>query len=380
MHRRFLMKFFFMVLTSTVCSAPIMAQQRSLRSDDSTLIIEGQVRNVTRDEQHNYFIHVYANRKYYLCRISPLRTKVVLGRVIRNEEDKWLVDRHVKVVLGKVVLQGREVPNYNGTGTTLPARYEGTIKQLTVLNGKQSADLEPAEGVEKLSTNEWRVIIKKQNKWFDTGVPIRSDQTLHIVPLNYEDGTKKRFYLRLENLNATSLPTDSGTKGWGIHTFYVASQHFEKYKFRLNEQAWATVRSIWTDRIRLKMHEDDPSDFLILNLNIEDVENDQPIVGAMPASEEPLERGILNNNAISFPKPDYPEEAKKLGLTGTVVINVVVDETGNVISSIIMQEATRPEDQILWKAAIKAARQAKFQPYKVNGTSVRVKGQLVYVF
>ena len=46
-----------------------------------------------------------------------------------------------------------------------------------------------------------------------------------------------------------------------------------------------------------------------------------------------IKGGILNGKAVNLPKPEYSAEAKAANLEGTVKINVLIDEQGNVISA-----------------------------------------------
>ena len=46
-----------------------------------------------------------------------------------------------------------------------------------------------------------------------------------------------------------------------------------------------------------------------------------------------IKGGVLNGKAISFPKPPYPEEAKKDRAEGPVSVAVTIDEEGNVIEA-----------------------------------------------
>jgi hypothetical protein len=51
------------------------------------------------------------------------------------------------------------------------------------------------------------------------------------------------------------------------------------------------------------------------------------------ASGTTVRGGVLNNKAISLPKPAYPPIAKRAKASGTVVVQVLVDEKGNVVSA-----------------------------------------------
>src|SRR5215831_8196683 len=89
----------------------------------------------------------------------------------------------------------------------------------------------------------------------------------------------------------------------------------------------------------------------------------------------PVEGGFLNGKAIDLPKAAYPDAARKNHETGTVQVQVIVDETGKVISATAI---FGPE--VLRDSAMKAAMRAKFKPTVVNGVAVKVSGILTYDF
>lgn len=85
--------------------------------------------------------------------------------------------------------------------------------------------------------------------------------------------------------------------------------------------------------------------------------------------------GVLNGKAISKPAPSYPEEAKAARASGTVTVQVVVDEAGNVISASAVDG-----HPLLQKAAVAAARQSTFSPTILSGQLVKVSGVITYNF
>jgi len=89
----------------------------------------------------------------------------------------------------------------------------------------------------------------------------------------------------------------------------------------------------------------------------------------------PVEAGFMNGKAIDLPKAVYPEEARQSRAAGTVQVQVLVDETGKVLSAnaIFGPDALRD-------AAVKAAMRAKFKPTIVGGVPVKVSGILTYDF
>jgi TonB family protein len=103
----------------------------------------------------------------------------------------------------------------------------------------------------------------------------------------------------------------------------------------------------------------------------------QPPSNTETSSENkgPVEGGFLNGKAIDLPKAAYPEEARKTRAAGTVQVQVLVDETGKVVSA---TSIFGPD--VLRAAATKAAMRAKFKPRIVGGAAVMVKGILTYDF
>ena len=109
-----------------------------------------------------------------------------------------------------------------------------------------------------------------------------------------------------------------------------------------------------------------------LNSNSDD---DVPGVPGDIDTSDTVNGGVLNDKAISLPKPVYPPIAKQVKASGTVVIQVVVDEDGDVISA-------RPVSghPLLQAVALAAAHQAKFPPTKREGKPVKVSGLIRYEF
>lgn len=92
-------------------------------------------------------------------------------------------------------------------------------------------------------------------------------------------------------------------------------------------------------------------------------------------SNAPISGGVLNSSAISLPKPAYPAAAKAVKASGTVVVSVLVDESGKVVTATAVSG-----HPLLRSAAEQAARIARFQPTIVGGQRVKVKGTVTYNF
>jgi TonB family protein len=96
-----------------------------------------------------------------------------------------------------------------------------------------------------------------------------------------------------------------------------------------------------------------------------------------PSTDEkiPTQGGFMNGKAVDLPKAVYPEEARKSRIAGQVQVQILVDETGKVVSAVA---TFGPE--VLREAATKAAMRAKFKPTIVDGVPVKVSGILTYDF
>jgi protein TonB len=89
----------------------------------------------------------------------------------------------------------------------------------------------------------------------------------------------------------------------------------------------------------------------------------------------PISGGVLNGKAISLPKPQYPAIARQAHASGTVVVQVTIDENGGVISAHAISG-----HPLLQAVAVQAARGARFSPTKLSGQPVKVTGVITYNF
>jgi protein TonB len=104
-------------------------------------------------------------------------------------------------------------------------------------------------------------------------------------------------------------------------------------------------------------------------------------VGTPPAApvEKPkpkvLYKPILNGVALSLPKPPYPPIARQMRVQGTVLIQVLIDESGKVVSAKPVSG-----NPALLNAAQRAAFEARFSPTLLNDQPVKVSGVITYNF
>lgn len=108
------------------------------------------------------------------------------------------------------------------------------------------------------------------------------------------------------------------------------------------------------------------------SLSVEPPQNPSP-AGAQLDAQDAVWGGVLTGKARRMPRPE-PSGSGKL-VNGSVVVEVLVDERGDVISAhaLVGHPMLRP-------AAEAAARRAKFTPTIFCGNAVKVSGTITYNF
>ncbi|CAN5400680.1 hypothetical protein BH10ACI2_BH10ACI2_19460 [soil metagenome] len=85
--------------------------------------------------------------------------------------------------------------------------------------------------------------------------------------------------------------------------------------------------------------------------------------------------GIANSKATSLPKPEYPEAARSVGARGGITVQVLIDETGNVVAA-----GSLSGHRLFAIPGMKAACSAKFKPATLRGEPARMYGFLAFNF
>lgn len=85
--------------------------------------------------------------------------------------------------------------------------------------------------------------------------------------------------------------------------------------------------------------------------------------------------GVTTGKLLSVPKPEYPAAAKFHRISGSVTVEVEIDEQGKVTSA---RALDGPNE--LHEASVAAAMKARFSPTKLSGQSVNTKGVITFNF
>ncbi len=96
---------------------------------------------------------------------------------------------------------------------------------------------------------------------------------------------------------------------------------------------------------------------------------------APPAKRIVAATRVLNSEALSLPKPPYPTIARQAGAQGAVNVQVLIDESGRVISAKAISG-----NPLLKAAAQQAATLARFSPTMLGDQAVKVSGVITYNF
>jgi hypothetical protein len=189
---------------------------------------------------------------------------------------------------------------------------------------------------------------------------------------NYPSGSRLRVelasnpFVSFAMVRANGFETDSVTKkpkatSWG-HSFCKECNTFDGYL------DVGGTNKIW-------VYGDEESGDRAFNYRLTLTLTATPIVSG----------GIINNKAISLPKPIYPKEANNGESVSapkntkpqntTVTVKVLLHENGRVYFALAVSG-----DKRFYLSAEQAAMTAKFKPTLVNGKAVRVDGLIVYNF
>jgi TonB family protein len=104
-----------------------------------------------------------------------------------------------------------------------------------------------------------------------------------------------------------------------------------------------------------------------------------------PAAPPVHEGDLVELSAVTEPPklikqvdPVYPAAAQRLGVGGTITVNALIDEKGNVVDTGILKGIL--DDKGLGRAAETAVRKWKFEPARKNGVPVKVWKSFVISF
>ncbi|HEY7546126.1 MAG TPA: energy transducer TonB, partial [Blastocatellia bacterium] len=198
------------------------------------------------------------------------------------------------------------------------------------------------------------------------------------VTVELKDEKNKGFTF-FANIPAGIKPGDS-------HTFTMMSTDLY-YKQREDERAAGSSRAQAYSQLDVKTYllkVDDPSVLIAKVVGV--LFDDKYSWGMVPPPPPPpvpidstnvirKSGGVLAGEAIHRETPDYPPLARAARVSGAVVVEIAIDENGDVFSARAVSG-----HPLLKDAAVEAARQWKFNPTMLEGRAVKVIGTLTFNF
>jgi TonB family protein len=94
-----------------------------------------------------------------------------------------------------------------------------------------------------------------------------------------------------------------------------------------------------------------------------------------PKPPRVVSKGVITGLAIYLPKPAYTDIARRARAQGSVSVQVLIDESGRVVSAKALSGSP-----FLTVEAQKAAMQARFAPTLLSNQPVKVSGVITYNF
>jgi len=156
---------------------------------------------------------------------------------------------------------------------------------------------------------------------------------------------------------AITLPPMQGAKAEDVAVYEQAATRFlDSFKITPAEETLDAAQAPTISKC---------NNTIIGTLKVEDPDPDRKLITG----------SVLNGQALSLPKPDYPPLAKRAHAQGTVAVQVVIDETGNVVAAHAVSG-----HPLLYAASVSAARAARFTTTKLEGQPVCVAGIITYNF
>jgi outer membrane biosynthesis protein TonB len=106
-------------------------------------------------------------------------------------------------------------------------------------------------------------------------------------------------------------------------------------------------------------------------------ERGEPVLGVclQDCGESAVQGDLEAGRALELPKPRYSPLARAAHVSGTVVVQLIIDVDGTVMAA-----AAVSGHPLLYGVSVEAAKSSLFSPTKLNGKPVKVTGVIRYNF
>ena len=293
-------------------------------------------------------------------RTEVVKVSNVSGKTV--EDAKRVVLETAEYDLKGVKTQNQYFPIAGSTLTGHEAyKYDdkGNISEMTLLNTDGSL----------LSKEVYKYEFDSIGNWvkMTTSVAVVANQKIEFEPTEV---TYRTIFYYLDASMAKMLQPAPTTAANGKSEQARAVDAASSTEMRT-----AASLPVRTSFDKIRFSDIQPPTANISAVAVDSKSNSMPNEAPAPRILKPVSGGVLNGKALSLPVPTYPEVARRARTAGKVEVDVVVDESGKVISA---QAVSGPPS--LREAAIEAAKRARFSPTKLSGAAVKISGIINYNF
>ncbi|HSE25193.1 MAG TPA: TonB family protein [Pyrinomonadaceae bacterium] len=317
--------------------------------------------------------------------VGPVRRVRTEVAKLSNLDGKLSENKHVLVEVVAYDIKGNKVENqyFPIAGATLTGKEvykydeKGNISEMTMLNSDGSL----------LSRETYRYEYDFAGNWnkMTTSVAVVDSGRLTFEPnevtyrsiMYYLDENMVKMVQPTANSTPPVTPVPTNTTAKAVtdsktqpNTVAGAKQGDSKTEGPVLPAASATANKLsGTAPVEMK-----PANAEAVKPPVVDIGAEPPTPGPKPILK-PVSGGVLNGTALSLPAPVYPDTAKRMRISGVVMVEVILDETGKVVAANATGGPT-----LLREAATQAAMKARFSPTKLSGQPVKVSGIINYKF
>jgi TonB family protein len=167
--------------------------------------------------------------------------------------------------------------------------------------------------------------------------------------------------------------TGSATLNTAVDYFTKGSEHFDNGQY--DQAAKAFEHAIKLDPKYQEAYYALGDAYLKLNKEDKVLEADRQGLEIAQSTKTLVHAGVMNGKALNFQTPATPPMARAIRASGSVKVQIIVDENGNVMTASAIEG-----HPLLKHAAVNAAMQVKFAPFTLRDKPSKVSGVLVYEF
>lgn len=310
--------------------------------------------------------------------VGPVRRVKTEVAKLSSTDGRLTESKHITLEVVAYDLKGNKVENqyFPIAGATLTGKEvykydeKGNISEMTLFNADGSLVSKETYKYEFDFAGNWNKMTTSVAVVDARGITFEPNEVTYRSIMYYLDENM----VKMVNASAAAAQPVAATPAAN-----KTSQPVVDPKASANKPVAKTntaLPSVSTSASKLRASNQVESRNAVVNSSVPLVTMEEPPPSVAPRPIlKPVSGGVLNGIALSLPQPIYPEAAKRMRTAGVVVVDVVLDESGKVVSA-----SATSGPPMLRDAAVMAAMKARFSPTKLSGQPVKVSGTINYKF